>query len=115
MKRPRGTHLRRLPPDPAENSLQIDGTTFQWEIRHGWGTTADGTVRGISISVWSEKHQTRELILDFPYRRFGAKQPLPEDVTEALASVIPWAIAAGWVPDSRGRRFRLDVPEEVAE
>jgi hypothetical protein len=111
MKRSRGTHLRRLPPDPARNSVTIDDATYQWELRHGWGTTADGDLRGPSVSVWAQRHQTRELILDFPFRRFGQVTPPEETMVEALQEAIPYAISCGWNPDSRGRRFRLDVPD----
>jgi hypothetical protein len=33
---------------------------------------------------------------------------------DALQEAIPFAIASGWDPDSRGRRVRLDVPENEA-
>lgn len=113
VKRSRGTHLRRLPPEPARNSVAVGEATFQWELRHGVGTWPDGTPRGLSISVWAERHQTRELILDFPFRRFAAPNPMQEELEEALQEAIPVAIDAGWVPDSRGRRFRLEL--EVVE
>ncbi len=112
MKRSRGTHLRRLPPEPARNSVSVDGVTYQWELRHGWGTWADGSPRGISVSVWAERHRTRELILDFPFRRFGQTAPSEDKLAEALQETIPLAIAAGWAPDSRGRRFRTALPED---
>lgn len=110
-KRSRGTHLRRLPPDPADNSVAVGEETFQWELRHGWGTNAEGENRGPSYSVWRLRHQTRELILDLPYALFGQKTPEPEKLEEALQKAIAYAIGCGWNPDSRGRRFRLDIPE----
>lgn len=114
VKRSRGTHLRRLPPDPARNSVAVGEATYQWELRHGVGTWPDGTPRGLSISVWAERHQTRELILDFPFRRFATANPPLEELEEGLQEAIPVAIDAGWVPDSRGRRFRLEL-EEVGD
>lgn len=113
MSKARGTHLRRLPPDPAKNALTIAGTTYQWELRHGPGTWPDGTPRGLSISVWAEKDQTRELILDFPFRRYAATNPSQEELEESLTEAIPVALDAGWVPDSRGRRFRLELEESA--
>lgn len=110
-KRSRGTHLRRLPPDPAENSVAVGEEIFQWELRHVWGTTAEGENRGPSYSVWRLRHQTRELILDLPYALFGQKTPEPEKLEEALQKSIAYAIECGFNPDSRGRRFRLEVPE----
>ncbi|MBP9146061.1 MAG: hypothetical protein KBI44_16405 [Thermoanaerobaculia bacterium] len=110
-KRSRGTHLRRLPPDPAENSVAVGEETFQWEQRHGWGTNAEGENRGPSYSVWLLRHQTRELILDLPYALFFQKTPEPEKLAEVLQRAIAYAIDCGWNPDSRGRRFRLEVPE----
>lgn len=109
VKRSRGTHMRRLPPDPARNSVTVGETTYQWELRHGAGTWPDGSPRGLSVSVWAERFQTRELILDFPFRRFAAANPPPEELLEALQEAIPVALEAGWVADSRGRRFRLDL------
>lgn len=111
-KRSRGTHLRRLPPDPARNSVAVGEGSYQWELRHGWGTNAEGENRGPSYSVWLLRHQTRELILDLPYALFGQKTPDPEKLAEVLQKAIAYAIDCGWNPDSRGRRFRLDVPED---
>jgi hypothetical protein len=53
------------------------------------------------------------LILDLPYALFGQKTPDPEKLEEALQKAIAYAIECGWKPDSRGRRFRLDVPADV--
>jgi hypothetical protein len=111
MSKSRGTHLRRLPPEPARHSVTVGEASYQWELRHGGGTWPDGSPRGISLSIWAERHQTRELILDFPARRFAALTPPQEEIEEALQEAIPVAIDAGWVPDSRGRRFRLDLVE----
>lgn len=111
MSRSRGTHLRRLPPEPARNSVAVGEAVYQWELRHGWGAWPDGTPRGPSFSVWAGRHQTRELILDFPFHRFGQQTPTEEEIAEALQQAIPFAIASGWRPDSRGRRFRIDVPD----
>jgi len=111
MSRSRGTHLRRLPPDPARTSVAVGEAVYQWGLRHGPGTWPDGTPRGLSISVWAERHQTRELILDFPARRFAGLNPPQEELEEALQEAIPVSIDAGWVPDSRGRRFRLELEE----
>lgn len=111
VKRSRGTHMRRLPPEPAANAVPVGEAIYQWELRHGVGTWPDGEPRGLSVSVWAGRHQTRELILDFPARHFAAPNPSEEDLCEALQEAIPVAIEAGWVPDSRGRRFRLELEE----
>ncbi len=114
MKHSRGTHLRRRPPAPARNTVSVARVTYQWELRHGSGTWPDGSPRGISVSVWALRHQTRELILDFPFRRFGQTTPPEDKLVEALQEAVLYAIASGWNPDSRGRRVRLDVPDNEA-
>jgi hypothetical protein len=111
VSRSRGTHLRRRPPAPAENSVEVGGAKFEWELRHAWGATPDGDYRGISVSVWAQRHQTRELILDFPFRLFGIQPPEPEKLEEAIQQAIPLAIDFGWKPETRGRRVRFEVPE----
>ncbi len=71
-KRPRGTHLRReRVPEPAPNSVTVGGLTYQWELRHGWGAAPGAGYRGVSVSVWVRRLQTRELIVDFPFELFG--------------------------------------------
>jgi hypothetical protein len=106
-KHSRGTHLRRLPPEPAREVVEVAGETFQWELRHGWGAAPGEGYRGPSVSVWRERHQTRELIVDFPFERFGRERPSVARLAEALVVVIPAAIEAGWDPDSRGRAMRF--------
>ena len=108
MRRPRGTHLRReRAPQPAQNSVTIDGVTYQWELRHGWGAAPGAGYRGVSVSVWARRHQTRELIVDFPFELFGREPPAAAKLLAAVERAIPEAIAAGWAPDSRGRAMRF--------
>ena len=110
-KRSRGTHLRRLPPDPAENSVAVGEEIFQWELRHGWGTNAEGENRGPSYSVWLLRHQTRELILDLPFAPLRPEDAGAREAGRGPPEAIAYAIECGWNADSRGRRFRLEVPE----
>lgn len=106
-KRPRGPHLRRERiPEPAAHTATVDGTVYQWELRHGWGTHPGAGYFGPSVAVWSERLRTRELIVDFPFELFGREAPPPTALQAAVERAIPAAIAAGWDPESRGRALR---------
>lgn len=111
-KRPRGTHLRReRAPEPAKNKVAVAGETYEWELRHGWGAAPGRGYRGVSVSVWARRHQTRELIVDFPFELFGREPPPAARLLAAVERAIPQAIAAGWVADSRGRALRFAAVE----
>ncbi len=110
-KRPRGTHLRReRVPEPAPNSVTVGGLTYQWELRHGWGAAPGAGYRGVSVSVWVRRLQTRELIVDFPFELFGREPPPPAKLLAAVERAIPAALADGWEPESRGRARRFAAP-----
>lgn len=111
MRPSRGTHLRRRPPPAGENTAVVDGATYEWELRHGWGAAPGDGYFGVSVSVWAQRLQTRELILDFPFDRFGRDAPTPAKLLEAVSAAIAEAIIAGWDPLSRGRAKRF-VPGE---
>ena len=94
-------------------SIVIGEEEFRWELRHGWAHDTWVGLKGVSISVWRVPHKTRELILDLPYSYFGQqKAPKANALLPILRKQIPAAIEAGWDPDSRGRTFRYQVPEE---
>jgi hypothetical protein len=113
LKTSRGTHLRRERiPEPGQHEVKVEGETYQWELRHGWGAAPGAGYRGVSVSVWVRRHQTRELILDFPFSTFGQEPPQATKLLAAVERSIPRAIEAGWVPDSRGRAMRYLAEEE---
>ncbi len=112
MKRERGTHVRReRVPEPAPHSATLDGVTYEWELRHGWGAAPGAGYRGVSVSVWLRRLQTRELIVDFPFALFGREAPPQAKLQAAVERAIPAALAAGWDPESRGRARRFAAPE----
>lgn len=114
-KHARGTHNRReRVPEPAEHRATVGDTTYQWELRHGWGVEPGQGPRGASVSVWVQRQRTRELIIDFPFELFRRETPPAAELLEAVERAIPKAIDAGWVGDSRGRAFRYFAADEGA-
>lgn len=98
----------------AHSEVSVSGTGYLWERRHGWVVWGKG-VRVLSVSVWLDPGRTRELILDLTLRADTVGDQPPEPlVLEKVAEGIRAALDAGWVPDSRGRAFRLELPAREA-
>jgi hypothetical protein len=93
----------------AHRQLNVDGTDYAWEYRHGWLVWGKG-VKAISLSVCRNPGRTRELILDLTLQ-VGPEEAAPADarVLRALENGIRSAREAGWDPESRGRAFRLEI------
>ena len=92
--------------------ILVDGVEYTWQYRHGsdleWGVGE----RGVSVSVWLEVDRTRELIVDFPFSTFRRQNPPKKaGLLHHLDISIRAAMAAGWIPDSRGKPFRFNAPE----
>ncbi len=102
---------------PKYERITLDGVEYQWLYRHGWGNLRGGAgYYGVSVSVWLEPERTRELVIDFPFSRFGMRTPPRKAMLiEAFTPAIEAALANGWDPESRGRAYRYEVPEVDGE
>ncbi len=92
-------------------ALTVDGIEYSWENRHGWIFESGVGLRGPSVSVCLQPPRTRELIVDFPFWAFGNKTPKKTVLVRHLAAAIRAALSAGWEPESRGKPFRINVPD----
>lgn len=99
--------------EPKLEVLTLGGVEYKWLYRHGWGNLRGGAgYYGVSVSVWLEPDRTRELVIDFPFSRFGMRTPPRKALLlEAVLPAIEAALAGGWDPESRGRAYRYEVPE----
>jgi len=79
----------------------------QWTTEHGY--------MGLRISVRTEDNAHRELILEYPMpgkRTGNGLRQLPQRPqfsVKTIESGVRQAIAAGWVPESRGKAFVFKV------
>lgn len=96
----------------AAKLLTIDGTTFQWERRHGY--VIDGKLlHAYSFSVALQPERTRELILDFTLKPDDRGMPPNEKrVAAMLEDGVRSALEGGWDPESRGRAFRFQLDDD---
>jgi hypothetical protein len=99
-----------------EANVTIDGRELRWVLRSEPQVTTEFGHKGMSFSVHLAEGVRRELILEFPFPRNGAKEFVrypepPKIVPAAIEAAIRQAIEAGWRPSSRGRPFIFRVPE----
>jgi hypothetical protein len=89
-------------------TVAVDGTEYAWSYRHGWQVWGRD-LKVVSLSVALRPERTRELILDLT-AAVSPTDPIPAEarIEAALPDAIRSAMAAGWVPDSRGRAFRFE-------
>ena len=94
-------HTRNL-----AGAVDVDGQSYKWELqREPQWCTADGW-RGMTIAVRQVGAQ-REAILEFPMPKHtsnGSPQRQRPTVNDTVAmNGVRAALAAGWVPTSRGK------------
>lgn len=96
------------------DTVSVDGEVMNWEpiSEPRWST--DGYV-GLRISVRVDAH-ARELIVEFPYTRTQNGRPRswphrPREFKILLEEAVRLAIEAGFEPNSRGRPFVFQVPD----
>ena len=71
------------------------------------------------ISVELAENPGRQLLVEFPFvvkeRRSAPHRQRPRVSQAEIENCIKQGLAAGWLPDSRGKPFRLDVTLEAHE
>jgi hypothetical protein len=97
--------------------VTVDGDNFCWQLLSEPQLTTVHGSKGLCISVRTEDGRHRELVLEFPMpRKFtgnGAIQipQRPKFSDKAIEVAIRKALTAGWDPDSRGKTFIYQAPE----
>jgi hypothetical protein len=98
-----------------EGLIVVDRKILKWcLVSEPQWTTEDGYI-GLRISVQTEGARHRELVLEcpFPKKVTGVGSPqLPQRPKFSVKTVqanVRQAIAAGWDPISRGKRFVFHV------
>jgi hypothetical protein len=100
-----------------DSFITVDGSEFRWRVhREPQWCTADGW-KGLSICIeLAEGSPHRQLLLQYPFEvkeRGSTPHRQRPQISEArLTANIRQAVAAGWKPDSRGKPFVFDVPED---
>jgi hypothetical protein len=100
-----------------EGLIAVDGNRLKWWLvsEPQW-STEDGYI-GLRISVQTEDARHRELILEYPFPKKVTGVGLPQIPQRPKFSVktmeanVRQAMAAGWDPISRGKRFVFHVPD----
>jgi hypothetical protein len=91
--------------------VEVDGETYEWELRRQPQPTADGKWDGPAISLRLKDFQ-REAIVQFPMptRPNGRPDMEKQRVNlDAVRNSVTAAIEAGWNPTSRGKAVVFDV------
>ena len=85
--------------------IEVDGLNYEWTLqREPQWCTADGW-RGMVVSV-SQAGEQREALLEFPMPKYGNRSPYrrrPPINNAIAANGVRAALAAGWMPASRGK------------
>lgn len=95
------------------DSIEVDGSTYEWAVqREPQWCTADGW-RGLVLSIRVAGGQ-REALLEFPMPTSGNGSPhrrRPNISKVVVANGVRAAVKAGWEPFSRGKpeTFMVDV------
>jgi hypothetical protein len=94
-------------------TLQIEGTEYRWMIHRQPNWTSEGLV-GMAILVTLTQPNTRELLLEFAMESVGHHcMPSHQRFKVSKKRVIQCiqnAIAAGWNPHERGKKFVFLAP-----
>lgn len=91
--------------------VEVDGETYDWELRRQPRPTGKGSWEGMAVSL---RHRAfkREAIVQFPMPMRPNGRPDVEKQrvnVEAIRNAVMAAIEAGWDPASRGKPVVFDV------
>ena len=95
----------------TSGTLEVDGDTYEWEIRRQPQPRAGGQWDGMAISLRLKDFQ-REAVIQFPMpmRPNGRPDMEKQRVNiEHVRNAVTAAIEAGWNPTSRGKAVVFDV------
>jgi hypothetical protein len=96
-------------------SIAVHETLFYWTLVSEPQWVSEHGFKGLCISVQVKGGRYRELILEFPFpkkaNRIGIPQipQRPQIPLKAIETAIRQAMAAGWDPASRGKKFVFPV------
>lgn len=94
----------------------VDGVRLAWRLLSEPQWTSEHGYKGLCISVQTEDGHHRELILEYPFpKKFNGAGLLqlpqrPKVSVKTIEADIHLAMAAGWEPDSRGKKFIFRLP-----
>jgi hypothetical protein len=99
--------------------VEIDGFKLRWELRSEPQLSTEHGHEGVSLSVQRVDGSFRELILEYPIatqERFGMTMPKyfpqrPKLSAKLVEADIRKAMTGGWNPETRGKPFIFQVPE----
>jgi hypothetical protein len=99
--------------------VEIDGFKLCWQLRSEPQASTEHGHEGMSIAVERTDGAFRMLILEYPIamqQRYGRMMPKffpqrPNVSAKIVEADIRRAIVGGWDPQSRGKPFVYQVPE----
>ena len=95
----------------TSGTLEVDGETYDWEIRRQPQPKADGSWNGMAVTLRLQGFQ-REAIIQFPMPMRPNGRPDMEKQrlnVDAVRNAVTAVIEAGWNPTSRGKPMVFDV------
>lgn len=100
--------------------IHVDGHDLEWTLLRDQQWSSENDYQGITVAVRKAGVVKRELILKYPYlgvRVNGAwrRPDKPRVTPEIVESAVRAALEAGWEPESRGKPFHFEVPDDAAQ
>jgi hypothetical protein len=95
----------------TSGTVEVDGETYEWEIRRQPQPKAGGRWEGIAVTLRLVDFK-REAIVQFPMPMRPNGRPDLEKQrinVDAVRNAVTAVIEAGWNPTSRGRPMVFDV------
>lgn len=111
--------MSRRAKQPLAATLVIDGHELLWTAVRETQWRSENDYQGVAVSVRLKDAVRKELLLKYPFlgTKANGKWHLPEKLKitpRIVEDGIRAALAAGWEPNSRGKTFTFEVPEDAA-